>query len=405
MWPAIWLGAFLVNLTTAGNALTSAGVALGNTLEGVLGAYCVNRWAGGRLVFRRTRSILTFVALVAGLSTTISATIGTTSLTLGGFADWSGYRGIWLTWWLGDATGALLFTPALLLWWEPAREGRSKHPGFEVVLLAIALVLVGEVVFDRISPVVMNRAPIDSLCIPILLWAAFRFGAREAATTVVALAAIAIRGTLRGAGPFAQSSPNASLLLLQSFLGVASVTGLVVAAAVAARRDAERQLQHLSGSDPLTGLANYRQLMTVLTREIQRFQRTARPFAVLLLDLDRLKKINDQYGHLVGSRALCRVAEALRSTCRAVDTPARYGGDEFALVLPESDALAGWQAGRRVEERLAQDAETPAVSASFGVAVCPADGVTAEGLLASADRALYAMKPVGAVVLVGPTAR
>jgi diguanylate cyclase (GGDEF)-like protein len=108
-----------------------------------------------------------------------------------------------------------------------------------------------------------------------------------------------------------------------------------------------------------------------------------------LLDLDGLKKINDAHGHLVGSRALCRVAEVLRSTCRAVDTPARYGGDEFALVLPGTSSQDARPVARRISQRLAEDLEVPRVSVSIGVAEYPRDGHTIEHILGAADQALY----------------
>src|SRR5204863_255923 len=84
----------------------------------------------------------------------------------------------------------------------------------------------------------------------------------------------------------------------------------------------------------------------------RRSQRTERPFAVILLDVDGLKRINDRHGHLVGSLALCRVAAVLQLSCRAIDTAARFGGDEFALVLPEADGVAAGLVMRRVSERL-----------------------------------------------------
>jgi two-component system cell cycle response regulator len=158
------------------------------------------------------------------------------------------------------------------------------------------------------------------------------------------------------------------------------------------RKQAESQARLLAVTDPLTGLGNYRRLLDVLHTELERSGRTGRPFAILLLDLDGLKKINDCYGHLAGSRALCRVGEVLRLFCRAIDTAARYGGDEFAVVLPETDAAAAGLVASRIRNRLATDSERPPLSASTGVAAFPQDGETIEALLETADRGLYRMK-------------
>jgi diguanylate cyclase (GGDEF)-like protein len=155
---------------------------------------------------------------------------------------------------------------------------------------------------------------------------------------------------------------------------------------------AEEQAQLLAVTDPLTGLGNYRQLLDVLHAEIERSGRTGRPFAVLLLDLDGLKTINDRYGHLAGSRALCRLADVLRLSCRAIDTAARYGGDEFAVILPETTVQAAAIVASRIRKRLATDSQQPSVSASIGVAAYPQNGETVEALLGIADRELYAMK-------------
>jgi diguanylate cyclase (GGDEF)-like protein len=152
------------------------------------------------------------------------------------------------------------------------------------------------------------------------------------------------------------------------------------------------QVQQLAISDPLTGLANYRHLIDVLEAEIERSGRTGREFSVLLLDLDALKSINDRFGHLVGSRALLRLADVLRVHSRSVDTPARYGGDEFALVMPETGAQAARRVASRIRERLAAQTEQPQITVSVGVAIYPSSGATAERLLMSADEALYSMK-------------
>src|SRR6266852_1470734 len=162
------------------------------------------------------------------------------------------------------------------------------------------------------------------------------------------------------------------------------------------RKQAESQARLLAVTAPLTGLGNYRRLLDVLHAEIERSGRTGRPFAVLLLDLDGLKKINDCYGHLVGSRALCRLANVLRINCRSIDTAARYGGDEFAVILPETTAGAAGFVASRIRNRLAKDSEQPPLCASIGVAVYPQDGETVEALLQIADRELYRMKSRGA---------
>ena len=152
------------------------------------------------------------------------------------------------------------------------------------------------------------------------------------------------------------------------------------------------QVSHWAASDSLTGLANHRRLFEVLENEIQRSRRTGRSFAVLLFDLDGLKKINDKHGHLTGSRAIKRLGVALRDGSRAIDTPARYGGDEFALVLPEAGEPEARRAAERICERLEQDLQEPFISASVGLAVYPAQGTSIEQLLGAADRALYQMK-------------
>ncbi len=152
------------------------------------------------------------------------------------------------------------------------------------------------------------------------------------------------------------------------------------------------QVRSLSVSDPLTGLANYRRFVEVIEGEIRRGGRTGRAFSLVLLDMDGLKKINDTYGHLVGTRAICRVADVLSMHCRAMDTAARYGGDEFALVLPETGPEAARQVADRIAARLARDEEKPPLSASIGIAIYPQDGVSVETLLSSADQGLYQMK-------------
>ena len=166
----------------------------------------------------------------------------------------------------------------------------------------------------------------------------------------------------------------------------------VIAVDITEQRALEEQLRHQAFSDSLTGLANHRRLFEVLQSEISRSKRTEREFSLLLLDLDGLKKINDQLGHLAGDRALCRLAQILTDCRRSIDTAARQGGDEFALVLPETGPAAAVLVARRICDLLATDAEAPPLSVSVGVASYPKDADTVGTLLCAADKALYDLK-------------
>lgn len=170
------------------------------------------------------------------------------------------------------------------------------------------------------------------------------------------------------------------------------LSSLISAFDITERKEAEKQLQILATTDALTGLGNYRLLVEHLDREVERSGRTGRQFALLVFDLDQLKNINDRFGHSIGSQALCRLADVLRLHCRAIDTPARYGGDEFAVILPETTADAARLVISRIRKQLATDNWQPPLSVSIGVAVYPEDGETAEALLRAADRELYEMK-------------
>ena len=392
VWPAIMVGAFLVNLTTTGAVPSAVAIAAGNTLEGLLGAYLVNRFARGRRVGERARDAFTLAVLAGMVSTAVSATAGVLAISLGGLAGWSDFGSIWLTWWLGDAVGDLVVAPAVLFWALHPRVHWTRRQTLEAAALLLGVVVVGTAVFDGLFPWRDRHYPLEFLSVPLLLWAAFRFGPREAATAVLVLAGVAIAGTLSGFGPFARPTYDESLLLVQAFTGVTAIMTLVLAAAVAERREAQERLRRLAVSDPLTGLSNYRQLVQALETEIKRSSRTDRPFAVVLMDLDGLKTINDRFGHLVGSLALRRVAETLLGSCRGIDTAARFGGDEFALVLPETGDAAAWHVARRIADRVSRDGEQPVISVSVGVAVHPRDGASLEGLLNAADRSLYDTK-------------
>jgi len=242
IWPAIFVGAFLVNATTAGNVATSLAIATGNTLEAVSGAWLVNRFADGTSVFDRPQGVFKF-ALAAVVSTIVSPIFGVTSLALGGFANWANYGAIWLTWWLGDATGDLLIAPLIILWSVASKRRWNRSQAVEVGVLLLLLFVLSEAVFGGWLTISARNYPIAFICGPIVIWTAFRFTQRETATGIFILSAIAIWGTLHGFGPFVRETENQSLLALQSWAAVLTITAMALSAGMAERQRAEEALQ------------------------------------------------------------------------------------------------------------------------------------------------------------------
>ena len=160
-----------------------------------------------------------------------------------------------------------------------------------------------------------------------------------------------------------------------------------------------RRLDELGRTDGLTGLANRRQCFALAERELARHYRTGRPAALLILDVDHFKDINDRYGHPIGDEVLCSVADVLRRCCREADTPTRYGGDEFLLMLPETDLRGAEEAARRIRAQL----ETLTIDAapdlrctvSLGAAEAGRDITNVDVWVQQADAALYRAKAAG----------
>jgi len=243
VWPGIFTGAFLVNFWTTLNISTSLGIACGNSLEAICGAWLVNLFASGMQVFDRPQNVFKF-ALAALISTTVSPSLGVTSLAVGGFAQWSNYWPIWMTWWLGDASGDLVVAPLLVLWSVSATPRKwNRKQAVEVSVLLLLLVLLAETVFGGWFPISARNYPISFICGPIVIWTAFRFTPRETATGIFVLSAIAIWGTLHGLGPFILQTENQSLLMLQSWTAALTITAMAIAAAIAERNRAHAAIE------------------------------------------------------------------------------------------------------------------------------------------------------------------
>jgi len=343
------------------------------------------------------------ISLILGAGFFLSAAVLiATSVLFFQFLPDAAQRLLWapVAWWIGRIILAVLVVAALLV---EHFMPRSRHPRREIAgaLAAAIAVTYGLAAALRhlppeVSPHPSAFFPSPHQLIPggiflvCLFWYRRRLAMGDSSFDRTIYAAIWLSVATQFAAAQSGRLMDAPFVFAQGLM-VLSYTVALGGALLDNARLFER-VRHMAVSDPLTGLANYRRLLDVLENETERTDRTGRPFAVLLLDLDGLKTINDSYGHLVGSRAICRVADILRIHCRAIDTAARYGGDEFALVLPESQEDEGRRVADRIREVMANDDEPPRLSASIGISVYRGDGERIEKLLSEADQDLYAEK-------------
>lgn len=259
--PGIFLGAFFANLMMLAGSpfaalpvlLISSSTATGNMLEALIGAYLIRYFISGNLPFERTFDAVRFILLGALVSPMISATIGTASFCIYG-SDWSRGAQMWLTWWLGDAVGIIVFAPLLLTWNKRSFVHWDKWKGLEAAAL-LALLLLAEVIIFSLD------APLEYLIFPVLFWTAFRFGQFETAVTVTLVLVSFLTWTVKGMGPIAGKPVNDALLFLQSYLGVASASTLLISTLVNSRNLAEDRLRDYQ--------ENLEKLVALRTSELQ----------------------------------------------------------------------------------------------------------------------------------------
>src|SRR5213082_322529 len=233
LWPGIALGTFLLNWTAGVSAVGAAGIATGNTLEAVAAAWLLTRVVDFHPSLERVRDVIALVVVGALASTTLSATLGVASLWASGAVAPDALRRLWFVWWSGDVLVDVLVAPLLLTW---VSAGRTAGRRLEAAGMLAALLLL---------TALLLRNPLSYVyaVFPLVVWAALRFGSRGTATATAVVAALTIWYTLHGLGPFVASTPTENLALLQTFLGLMAVTGLMLAAVVTERGAAERALE------------------------------------------------------------------------------------------------------------------------------------------------------------------
>ena len=244
--PAVWLGAFIANVTTHVPIVAAGGIAIGNMLEALAGAWLLRRLAGVDRSLEWLRHAVTLIGAAALLSTIVSATFGVTMLCAWGLQPWARFGELWWTWWLGDATGDLLVAPLLLTCATWKREITHAGRAAELAVLLTVAIAVSVTVFTMRSPFLPGHAPIEYTVFPVIMWASLRFAHPGAALVSATVSTIAVWGTLHGSGPFgavAGLSPQERIILLQIYTAIIATSGLVFGAVIADRNHAERLRQ------------------------------------------------------------------------------------------------------------------------------------------------------------------
>ena len=242
-WPAIFTAAVIANATTAGSVATAIAIATGNSLEAVVGAYLINRWSSGCNTFSTPNSVAKFALICFVIATPISASIGLTSLATAGYIERTNFANAWVTWWLGDVTGALVIAPVIVLWASSHYHAFNRNEFLETVGVLATAAAVGLIAFSPLIEQTPSRDPLGFLAILPMLWAALRRGPRDTATVALVLAGITIWGTLTGGGPFTTADLNVSFLLVLMFLISITVPSLLLSADVEVRKKAEESLR------------------------------------------------------------------------------------------------------------------------------------------------------------------
>ncbi len=373
VWPAIFVAAFaatatteVANATLEGTLLAASGVATGYALEAVVGGYLAAVWSSGARTFDTSTGVLKFALIGLAPGTALSAGIGTASLSLAGYVDWSDFASIGFAWWLGDVAGALVITPVIVLWARSAWRGLAPGEVLEAGVVLLLAAAVGFVLFDPPieAPI---RGSLGFLAILPLLWATLRCRPAVTATAALILACFAVAAAVTGGRPIAEAPPEASFLLLVMFMVSIAVPSLAVSADIAARKRREgslrQQEQDLRAmfSQAVIGMAQVDpagRLLLVNGRFCEIVQRSSAE--LMRLRLQEITDPDDAPALLAGMERAIRTGEAfaIESRCILPDGSRAWIRSNFSTISDQDGTVRlvavaeDVTARRRAEENL-----------------------------------------------------
>jgi len=402
VWPSVWLGSALAYITVDSSPVGAALMGAGGTLEALAAAALVRRCIGLPRSFERGEDVVEFIA-IAALSSAIAATTAAALLAWPHLPAPQALAWTWWTRWQADAMGIVVVAPLVLNWSDRGAADRMRRNALEILCLAVPTLAATQAIFSDSLPAHLPSLPLTFVILPFVIWAALRFAQREVATLNALVCAVAVWHTLEGRGPFAAALPGTTPLLLLAFTSTVVITGLVLNAVVGERSraiealaQALKTLREEAIRDPLTNLYNRRFLHDYLSRELVRAERERIRVAVIMIDLDHFKRVNDTAGHSAGDEVLVQVAALLKRHIRGSDIACRFGGEEFTLVLPNATPQSARSRAEAICSAVREESgRLLGVTASLGVAIFPDSTREPEALLRAADQALYQAKGRG----------
>jgi diguanylate cyclase (GGDEF)-like protein len=360
-----------------------------------MGVRVLNDVGGIAAVFRSTRKYWRFIELAVLAGPAISMAFGIGGLWLFGFfAAEQVPKGL-LTWFLGDAVGVLLLAPLLLSYW--LEKGTAPHGvagGLERGAILVSILAL-PVLHDVAVRMVLDIEVLFML-VPLMLWSLLRGGVQLALIAVVGFVANELV-LMSLAADFGLGEHPHSVASLQLLIAIAVSSILVIGTLLWQQQELLDAAVDEANHDQLTGLLNRRSVIPAMKRELARFERYRSPLSVIIFDIDLFKQVNDVYGHAEGDRVLRELAQLTVSDLRDSDLMARWGGEEFVVVLP---GVGATQAASRAERLRAHVEETRLLgknnelTISLGVAEAQ-PGYTIDDLVRAADSALYVAKEAG----------
>ncbi|ARU32128.1 hypothetical protein CAP31_10830 [Sulfuriferula sp. AH1] len=370
-WPGILIGAFWSSLSVV-PVYIALMFGIGDTLAALSAYWLLSRNEQFRPRLDRVSEIVKLTMLAAPLAALTSATIGATTLVFWHLLPVERETSAWSVWWLGNMMGNLVVAPALMVGYASRMLKPSRAQLIEMLILLASMVwLMGASHLHWFG--IVNFDPQFLLLFPFVVWAALRLGAAGTAIIVLVGASMAVGLVMGEARLVGIQVPYAVVANLQILLAIMSVSGFLIAAALTEHKHAENKFEQLARYDSLTGLANRNALFEELDYAVANAERRRTEVALLFMDLDRFKNINDTLGHAMGDKLLQEFAQRIRNSVRQEDFVARLGGDEFTVLLQGDHAT---QSAAAVAQKVLDAMRMPVllqgheyvVSGSIGIA-------------------------------------